>query len=523
MEPAVERGATPIRALGEVELENVLEDVVPVLGRQELTIPASRIAHRYSTFAGGQSVTSATLQLAEGSLTRVAGAIAASDAALGCSVDVEGRGCVEAFARRALPRLYRRALDERDVTALGDLYDAQRASDDPRTALTTTLAAMLLSPRFLYAWTDASSRRADARTRLSGFEIAERLSFLLWASSPDDALLDAAARGDLATDAGVRAEATRMMEDPRFDRFLVTFFDQWLGLEDIERVTKDPSRIPEWHEGLGPQMADEAHRFVIHWGREDGSLDGLFTSRDRFLTHDLATFLAVPHLGSEDGSAREAIDPRQASGIFTLSAFQASHSRPSSRFGPTLRGHWMRTRLLCGVIGSPPPDALMRAPTEDPSAQTRAWHEQLIANPGCGACHSQMDRLGLSLEHFDGAGRFRTSEAGLAVDPSAEVIGSGDRMLDGEYDSITDLAASLAGSPVVADCMAQHLTEYALGTDQSRAGVAGTASRRSVAIPLVAGELLRSGLDAALLTLVTSEAFVTAPAEGASSEEGASR
>ncbi len=527
-EPEVERGATPIRALGEVELENVLEDVMPVLGRQDLTIPASRVAHRYSTFAGGQSVTSATLQLAEGSLTRTASAIASSDAAVGCSVDAEGRACVEAFARRALPRLYRRELAETDVRALGDLYDAQRASDDPRTALTTTIAAMLLSPRFLYAWSDAAGRdgtgrSVDARTRLSGFEVAERLSFFLWASSPDEALLDAAARGDLDSDAGVRREATRMMDDLRFDRFLVTFFDQWLGLEDVERVTKDPSRIPEWHDGLGAQMGQEAHRFVIHWAREDGSLDGLFTSRDRFLTPELATFVALPHLGSEDGSARAAEDPRQASGIFTLAAFQAMHSRPSSRFGPTLRGHWMRTRLLCGVIGSPPPDALMRAPTEDPTAQTRSWHEQLIANPGCGACHGQMDRLGFAMEHFDGAGRFRTMEQGRAVDPSAEVIGSGDRVLDGEYESITDLAAALAGSPVVADCLAQHLTEYALGTDQSRAGVAGTASRRSIAIPLVARDLLGGGLDAAVLTLVTSEAFVTAPVEERTADEGESR
>ncbi|MBN8616061.1 MAG: DUF1592 domain-containing protein [Deltaproteobacteria bacterium] len=512
-EPEVEQGTTPLRALGERELENVLADALPTLARQDLTIPTARVAHRYSTFAGGQAVTATTLQLTEGSLTRAASAIAADDTTMGCSVEVEGRACVEAFARRALPRLYRRDATEADVRALGEIFEAQRASDDARTALTTTLAATLLSPRFLYAWSDASGRAVDGRSRLSGFELAERLSFLLWSSSPDDALLDAARTGALSTDTGVRVEATRMMADPRFDRFLVTFFDQWLGLEDVERATKDPTRIPEWHEGLGAQMAEEAHRFVIHWGREDGSLDGLFTSRERFLTPELASFLAVPALGSEDGSARTADDPRTASGIFTLSAFLVMHSRPSSRFGPTLRGHWMRTRLLCGVIGSPPPDALMRAPTEDPAEQTRAWHEQLIANPGCGACHRQMDRLGFSMEHFDGAGRFRTSEVGHAVDSSAEVIGSGDALLDGEYASIIELAGALAGSPVVADCLAQHLTEYALGTDQSRATVAGTVSRRSIAIPLVARDLLGGGLRAALMTLVTSEAFVTAPAD----------
>ncbi len=364
-----------------------------------------------------------------------------------------------------------------------------------------------MSPYFLYAWNaDAVAASGTTRTRLSGFEVSERLALLLWQSVPDQALLASARAGRLDNEAGIRAEAERMMADPRFERFVLGFVREWLGVDHVDTLSRD---IPEWSDSLRPEMEHEVERFVGDWLEHDRSMSGLFTSRRRFLSPQLAAFVQLPALASETGRGVEATDAEQASGIFTLTAFTAAHAMPSMRFGPTKRGHWIRTHLLCGVIGSPPPDALERAPEVRASESTRDWHERLMENAYCGGCHSRMDNMGFSLEHFDGAGRFRMTESGRAINTSAMVGGSQDAMLDGAYDSISDLAQGFAGSPVVAECMAQHLTEYALGTDQSKATLRGTESRRSIAIRPVSQALLTQDFTAAMLELVTSDAFLT--------------
>lgn len=507
--PRVERGTVPMRALTERELANALSDLFPDVTIPPLTVPAAAGRDRYTTFAASQVVTSATLNVIEGSAERAATAIV-DGGGLGCAPESEGRACLEAFASRVLPLLQRRAVSASDVTRFGDLFETLRRDDDARTSAILVVEAALFSPATLYLWVDARERAPGERRRLSGHELAERLSFALWASVPDPALLTSARNGRLDEPDGLEGEARRMMNDPRFDRFVVGFLTEWLGITEIDHVTKDRERIAEWEDDLGPEMRAEAEAFFRHWGRRDGTLSGLFGSRRRFASPRLAAFLGIPELGSEDGDGVLASDPEQASGIFTLSAFLAAHSRPSSRFGPTLRGHWMRTRLMCGVIGTPPVTALMRAPTEDLSLPTRAWHEALMENDGCASCHGKMDGLGFSLEHFDGAGRFRELDARVPVDASATVVGSGDRHLDGDYASIVELAPALAASGRITDCVAQHLAEYVLGTDQSRAGVAGVASSRSIAIRDVADALETADLREALAVLLTSEAFTTA-------------
>lgn len=510
-QPPMERGSVPLRALRPDEINNALDDVFGEGERREVDFPVARVPDRYTTFAAAQVVSPASLGIIEARLGEVASYLARSPTAIGCSVDVEGRVCVEAFSRRVLSRLYRRDATDADIQRVGQLFESRRAEEDATSALATTLHAMLMSPYFLYAWNaDAVAAAGATRTRLAGFEVSERLALLLWQSVPDARLLEAARTGRLDSATGIRIEASRMMRDARFERFVLGFMREWLGVDHVSTLSRE---IPEWSDSLRPEMEHEVERFVGDWLENDGSMSGLFTSRRRFLSPSLAAFVQLPTLASETGRGVEASDPEHASGIFTLTAFTAAHAMPSMRFGPTKRGHWIRTHLLCGVIGSPPPTALADAPEVHAGESTRQWHERLMENSYCGGCHSRMDNMGFSLEHYDGAGRFRMTDSGHAINTSARVGESQDVMLDGAYDSISGMAQGFAGSPVVADCMAQHLTEYALGTDQSRATLLGTVPRRSIAIRPVSQALLTQDFTTAMLELVTSDAFLTTARE----------
>lgn len=509
----IESGELPIRMLTAAEIRYVLGDLFPDKDFTDVALGPKRPEGKYSTYAELQAVSSVSHQNMENVLGGVADRAVGEDAHgfLGCDPDAD-QACVEAFLRDFGPRVFRRAFDDEEVTRFETLYRALRGQGDVRSATTGVLQALLLSPYFLYHFHDAPDGVADAsgRVRLRGEEIATRLSFLLWSSGPDDLLRDAVTSGELDTDEGVRAQAERMMKDPRFARFAEAFVLEWLEVDHVAELGKDATRIPEWSGDIAHDMLEEATRYAIDWGTSDApTLAALLTSNDRFLNARLATFLGVEADVGEGFEETTVADRTKASGVFTLGSFLASHTTITGKFGPVYRGKWLRKRLMCGVIGSPPPDALTKAPKEESVTTTREYHEKLVEMPVCGGCHSNMDAMAFALESFDGAGRFRTTENGVMVDTSATVSLSGDAELDGNYANVAELADAYAASQVTHDCFGQNLTEYAFGrlvtpsTDRVQ---------RDVGAALASG-----GLRDAMLALVTSAPFVTSldPSKGA--------
>lgn len=358
--------------------------------------------------------------------------------------------CVAELLERLSTRLFRRPPDAQTHDELMGLYAVGRTQWDARTGVRMAVELMLTSPRFLYhleAPVDAATGTLVAR---DGFDVAARLSYFLWQSAPDEVLLQAAASGTLATADGVETQSRRMLADPRADRVLASFHEQWLQIESLPQQTKDETLFPEWGEGVGRALQEDTRAFVVDVFRHgDATLASLLTGRHAFVTADTAPLYGVP---APVGGARAKVAlPPERAGLLTHPAFLSAHAH-TAETSWVMRGRFVREQLLCGVIPPPPPSVDMDT-TNDPDRLT---------NPSCSGCHRLMDPIGQGFESFDAAGRF------LGTPASGEIL-SASPELEGGFSDVIDLATRTAQSQTVQACLTRQWMRFATGREESAA------------------------------------------------------
>ncbi len=376
---------------------------------------------------------------------------------LGCSPSAD---CLNAFLIRFGERTYRRPLTDDERAALFDLFDAGRAQYDDRTGVEWVLQAMLQSPHFLYRVEHGEPvDGAPGIVALSSWEVASRLSYFLWGSMPDDELFLAARDDALRTKDQVAAQARRMLADPRARDIVRIFHAQWLDLDLIDRLDKDPIAYPSFSDSLRDSMRGETEAFIDHviW---DAGADAtlLLTAPYTFVDSELAAHYGVSDPGW-DGFHRVDLDPNQRAGILTQAGLLALWSK-SDQTSPIHRGKFVREQLLCTPLPPPPPGLVVEVPDPDPTATTRERFAQHSSDPACSGCHQLMDPIGFGFEHYDAIGRWRSEEHGLPIDATGEVIASD---LPGPFDGTVELAGQLAASEQVADCLVRQWFRFAYG------------------------------------------------------------
>jgi hypothetical protein len=368
------------------------------------------------------------------------------------------QGCDATFIRDIGRLLYRRTLTQAEVATYLGLF--ARGDDFPNGAR-LVLQAMLQSPVFLYQLELSLPDAGEGVVELERPELASRLSFFLWNSGPDRALLDAADAGELDSADGLRTHAERLLADTRAREAIANFHLQWLAVDDLPTLLKDEAVYPQFDEELRAAMADEARRFaqvVILQG--DGKLETLLTAPYSYIDGPLFGLYGVAEPGGHDPGQRVDLDPTKRAGVLTQAAFLATHAH-ANQSGPIQRGAAIRTNFLCDPPPPPPPTANAVPPSPDPDATTRELFEAHTENPECAACHVLIDGIGLGFEGYDGVGAYREQENGLAVDQSGELVGTDD--IDGEFDGVVELAAELAKSQQVRECVARQWFRYAFG------------------------------------------------------------
>lgn len=387
---------------------------------------------------------------------------------LGCAVQSASAECIDDFIFDFATAAYRRPATEEETTRLSTLY--VQVTDElaltPEQGLRVVVQAVLQSPAFLYHWElGAEPPTADGATAaLNGYELASRLSYLVWAAPPDEALLDAAASGSLAQPEQLQQQVERLLADPKARSSISSFFLDWAAINPDQVVSrdKDPDLYPEFTSDLATAMADEASRFaqqVVFDG--DGTLRTLLTGTTSTVHRDLAALYGIEWDTSGDVAAIDH-DPAQRRGLFTQAAF-LTVSGASVGSNPVKRGHKIYSTLLCKDV--PPPTGIEIPPPAPPSAggTTRDRFAQHGENP-CASCHAVMDPLGFAFEHYDGIGRFRTEDNGLPVDASATYTLDGKEV---QYADATELMQQFAQSQEVSDCVAKQWLRYALGREES--------------------------------------------------------
>ncbi|HKU42989.1 MAG TPA: DUF1592 domain-containing protein [Polyangiales bacterium] len=378
-----------------------------------------------------------------------------------------GTNCVKTFVGKFGRRAFRRPLATDEVTKLMALYDTTRGASDPATGVRTVVAAMLASPQFIFKPEFGATTAPAGATVIQGakaasqFELAARLASLIWASVPDDMLLDAAASNQLATKKQVETQARRMLADPKARPAVSEFLNQWLGLARIETIGKDLGTYPDFDDALRASMSEESRRFIddVMWNG-DANLATLLTAPYSFVNAPLAKLYGATG-GPADANTftKVNLNPEQRAGIITQGSVLAAYARPDQS-SPVKRGQWIRVRLICQDLPDPPANVPeLPAPKDGVSNRERfAMH---TSNPACSGCHNLIDGLGFGLEEYDGIGRFRTIDQGVKVDSSGEITATKD--INGKYEGGAELAGLLAGSNEVRDCAPTQWFRYSLG------------------------------------------------------------
>ncbi|MGB5367769.1 MAG: DUF1592 domain-containing protein, partial [Polyangiales bacterium] len=351
----------------------------------------------------------------------------------GCDPDLDGSDvCASSFIQDFGKRAFRRPLSQSETDRFKSVFDWAIADADLgrfEDGIEVVLQVMLQSPSFLYR------PELGAETPIEGdvvpftsWEMATKLSYMLWNTMPDDALFAAAEADELRTKEQIAAQATRMLEDEKARDLVRNFHTQWLQLTHLDSVTKDTGVYPAYQSSLRGLWKEEIQTFVEQVVLEgDGSLESLLTADYSFMNEELAGFYADDVLDSVSGPEfrQVQVDPARRAGFLTSAGLMATHANVNQS-SPVFRGKFVREQLMCNTLPPPPNDLVIVPPELDPNKTTKEQFEEIGANPACAGCHTLMNPIGFIFEHYDGIGLWRDQQSGKNIDATGEVVQTDD-------------------------------------------------------------------------------------------------
>jgi len=306
-------------------------------------------------------------------------------------------------------------------------------------AVRASLVRVLMSPYF--GCRIVPTADGDTVQPLSDLELASRLSFFLWSSTPDNELLTLAEAGKLNDDATLLAQTRRMVKDAKVRDFAQEFFGQWLGYRDFaQRESVDRAVFREFDDSLKLSMFEEPTRLAEHLIRNDLPVTQLLDSDMTFVDRRLAQHYGVPFSRTDDEwCAVDGLSKQGRGGVMGMAVFLTANSQPQ-RTSPVKRGFWVVHKILGEHIPAPPAD-VVALPAKETDTNGKTIRELLalhVDDHKCARCHVRFDAIGLSMEGFDPIGRRRTKD--LAGRPVDDVV----RLSDGsEARGVSDFSKQL--------------------------------------------------------------------------------
>jgi len=491
---AVKPGRSPLRRLTTYEYNNTVRDLLGDTTSPGGMFPAQTQTNgnMFGNDADFQSVQDSLPEAYADAAEKLAATATASPTALAklhtCASTVttaNEEACARMIATAWLPRAYRRQASTTEIDDYVGLYRTTRALS-PKLTFASGVAAMLeaalQSPDFLYRvelGTQVSGMKNALR--ISGREMASRLSYFFWQSMPDDKLFQAADAGTLSTDEGVLSEAKRLLADTskKSHAMVAFYFDNLLPIPDLQSLERDKTLFPTFSSTIGAAMRKEVQRVLEYEIFENtaqsaapfatGSWPALLTIPYTFVNKDLYTYYGSSYFAS--GAAVTGTDlvkvnlnPSQRLGLLTLGGVMAG-TATTNLTNPVLRGGFVVRKLMCRNIQLPV--GLAVKPPEAYTGKTaRERFGKHSADATCRACHQFMDPVGLAMENYDAVGLYRTSEKttieGTTYDTPIDATGSVPG-LDGTSSTPVDLMKILATSEEMNTCFAGHWMEFAYG------------------------------------------------------------
>jgi hypothetical protein len=367
--------------------------------------------------------------------------------------------CAEKILGPLAHRAYRGPVSAIDQQRIMRIYETGRRGGTFESGIEAALQRILAAPRFVFrVERDPASVRAGAAYRLGDVELASRLSFFLWSSIPDEALLAAAEQGRLKDPATLDAQVRRMLADPKSQALVDNFAGQWLQLRNVRNVQPNSDLFPDFDDNLRQGFKRETELFFESVMRDDRPVLDLMTANYTFVNERIARHYGIPGVfGSR--FRRVTLTDERRFGLLGKGSVLAVTSH-AERTSPVVRGKWILDTILGAPVPPPPPDIPPLKETAE-GDKPKTMREQMAehrTNPVCATCHKVMDPIGLSMENFDVVGAWRSDDAGNPIDATGE-LGDGTRI-----DGVITLRQALIAHPdVFVRAMTEKMLIYALG------------------------------------------------------------
>ena len=448
----------PLRRLTREEYNNTVRDILGDTTKPASAFPPDETVGGFES----NSIAPATSLLVERYMD-VAEQIAARarerlDVVAPCPAGQPQEDCAAAFLHTFGRLAFRRPLDEHERSTLLALYSEKQVGTDYAGGIQLALEAILQSPQFLYRLEPVDEESGSMRP-LTGFEVATRLSYFVWSSTPDEELLNLAAGDQLREPEDIERATRRLLSDPRARDGVRNFHRQWLGLRELETESKDAVVSPAFTPELKAAMLEETLRFAAHAVFSEGdAVTTLLTSKQSFVNADLASLYGVTP--PSEPFALVQLPSLQRSGVLTHASVLAVHAT-AQETSPIMRGKFVREKFLCQEIPPPPPNVNITPPKVDPTRTTKERFLQHRTDRSCSGCHELMDPIGFGFEHYDSIGAWRDVVGAFPVDAVGEL--SRAEEVNGSFDGAVELGKRLSGSAQVRHCIATQWFRFALG------------------------------------------------------------
>ncbi len=485
-----------LRRLSKAELGNSLRDLAAQLGVASFDpgpspFPDPGTGDYFSNNIRQNGISQLTANQLMNAAERVSEQLTASlDGLLGCNP--AAAGCIDGFARKYAGLVFQRPVTDDEVAGFMRAYDAVRAEADVRAGVRAIIELGIQSPDFVYIGADVVD--ADGRLRFNGHSMARRLSYFLWGSLPDTELRAAADADALQTREQLRAQAERMLDDPRARETLRRFHQEWLAIKQPEALLKSAEVFPEFTLDLARDLQTELDAFVdrVVWD-EAGGISQLLTDRGALVNQRVARFYGVSSPSTGNSDWRQVTLGEERRGITTRAAYLASNASATGT-SPIKRGVAILSKLMCTTLTAPA-DVDITLPSPEPGSPPQTRKEIFAAHTSearCASCHSQIDPLGFAFEMYDGSGAFATVYA------NGDPVETRGELADGRrFEDAPELLDQLATDPDVAQCYARRWLEWSVGrsaTAAEKCGIALLASTATTSIRAAIIELASSDL-----------------------------
>ncbi len=495
-----------VRRLNRSEYDNTIRDLFGVESSVAQDFPSDETALGFDNIAAALTVPNLLAERYVSAGESVArSAVAKAEALVDCAPSATD-ACAAKFINQFAERAWRRPLAAEESQTLQAIYLKGKQREGFKTGLELVIRSILLAPDFLFRIevgdVDAKNKRIAI---LNPWEIASRLSYFLWQSMPDATLFESARKGLLANANEVKAQAERMLADPKAHATVKHFHEQWLGLQPLAAgaLNKDKSMYPQWSPTLAKAMHDDVTRLiddVIFAGA--GGFEALFQSRVGYVDTGLEAIYET-----KGRTGRIELGAERGAGVLARAALLATYAH-HNQSSPTRRGVFVRKQLLCQNLPPPPPNVNNVLSDPNPSQTTRERLARHASDPSCAGCHRLVDPIGLAFENFDAVGAWRDQESGKPIDAGGELVNTVG--IDGTFVGLAALGKQLSQSEMAQECLSRQWLRFAHGREEGADDVEVIASMKD-SLRASKGNVLQL-----LLVLATSPGFVTRPMQESS-------